>query len=234
MKKIAVHDDSHAKAILKGELYKNRIKFESILKKKMSSKKGSIKNYDVRKKYLIEMFAESIFFSEEIKNRSGKRKITNFFVLGPAHEDNKKITVSYLCLDSRREELQMDQVFFISSHFLGRLIRRSDVRSLDEIVKKIKNYLISIIFSGLPEMDIYKNVQYEKKEGLVLIFDDAYIPCHVDQNQFILKTIVTRDFWSVENEAKLNNLSKKLTQHQEILIMTTTEFNKKCYIDFDL
>ena len=98
----------------------------------------------------------------------------------------------------------------------------------------MKNYLIPIIFSGLPDEDIYRDVQHDERDGLVLIFADAYIPCLIDEDQFILKSIITKDYWSLENEAKLNNLSKKLKQSEKFITMKTTELNKNCYIDQEL
>jgi len=240
-KPACIHDDSHAKAILRGRF---RIAREEYLKKynflydKFIKKTPNKKNFYKFFCQLENYGLKHTLIEKSVKQMSFKREVSQYLSLGHINAEGK----DYKYLDEERlypvcfSELDsadplgenspygLKVLFYFTEHALIKMVHRHNLHDLKSIVtvikKDIKPLFSEYILENLP------------KDDFVIVNGDAYIPCtHSSSGSLIIKTWISRTAWTIYNEAKLSNLSDLLENSGEIRIFSSEEFHSAVYLE---
>ncbi|MGZ9899295.1 hypothetical protein [Shewanella gaetbuli] len=242
-KKLAVHDDSHARAILKGEmslLREKYIKTNWICLNKYSKKKKNIKNLYKLMCSINDIGLSNSLVCKDVIYLNSKHEISNYLSLGwiPIEDENANFLKSErlypICwnrIDSKdpagfnliNPNNTMRVLFYFTEHALVRMMRRHycyDVHSLVEIINQNLN------------PSLYSNqLNSFSDDDFIVITKDAYFPVtHNAAGEPIIKTWLSRECWNSKNQSKLNQLCKSLSEKNEVKFITKFEFENSLYI----
>jgi hypothetical protein len=242
---LKVHDDNHARAILKGEMRKAREQFIAVYSNVTHTyrKKRKLKHVKIIFKMICEINDKGLkncLINKIVKDKSAKRAATDYISLGWINIDDNGVTTlkgerlyPVSCEMVKIQFLSMLKVddpninnitplFYLTEHALVRLMRRYhrfDLRSLTDIVSE---ELQPMKFSN------YINAQ---SDDFIIVTSNAYIPCtHGTDEIPILKTWIPRLVWDSRNLSKLSSLCDFLKERNEIRIFSESFFNDSVYL----
>ncbi|KVX03054.1 hypothetical protein [Shewanella frigidimarina] len=241
---LKIHDDNHARAVLKNEM---RLAREYFIKTNSSV----INQYRKKRKFnhdktLFEMICKindqalkkSLIY-KVVKNNSVRGGSVDYISLGWINIDDEGVTmlkderlypVSFQAVDIKSISLlnrdgthegTIRIMFYLTEHALVRLMRRYyryDLRSLTDII------------SEELQPRLFTNQINAQQGDFVIITGNAYVPCtHHADGVPILKTWIPRTVWTDHNESKLSSLCNFLNERNEIRIFSDQVFDDSVY-----
>lgn len=236
-----IRDDSHAKAILKrilreiGESADPKT-VEKLAKERLQTTHSKKKMYHYTIEAYNRILGHSIIHTRAIKPKlASKKEITYWIHFGLEAIDNE------LKVEFRAQNLipictisisnynmfddHADYLMLISEHAAIKMIRRNQLDSIVKFTNCLKNYVVSV-------MSVSSYLDAKDWREFVAISSEAYMPIVISEYGIpLVKTWVSRDSWTPENEAKLSGLCDRLKTKNQIEFMTTTNFNRYKYID---
>lgn len=240
--KLKVHDDSHARAILKGEMKKARENYILINKQfmiKFRKKKKSNKNFYELQCLVNDHGLSDTVFDKIVTKHSSKKEVSDYISLGWVSVDD--YGVSYLkgerlypvCCQSidstdpfailAENNCNIRVLFYFTEHSLVRMMRRHSQYSISALVELIRENLDPKLFSN--------QINSLKCNDYVIVTGNAYCPLtHNGNGNPVIKTWIPRSSWTSSNEDKLSQLADLLLKINEIRIIPEEEFNRSVYL----
>lgn len=243
--KLNIHDDNHARAILKSVMRIARQHYiaiyDDVTYKYRNNKKLGHDKFQYR------MFCEindkglnDCLMSKIVTSTSAKHAATDYISLGWINLDDNGVKTlkderlyPVICEMVNVQNLAIQKVtkslinnayplFYLTEHALVRLMRRYFVFDLRSITNIVNEELQPVKFSN------YINVP---SDDFIIVTSNAYIPCtHDEHGVAILKTWVPQEVWDSRNQSKLSSLCSFLKEHNEIRILNESSFNNSVYL----
>jgi hypothetical protein len=231
----AIHDSSHARALLKGWLRKYKIESSKLLDKEWPEIATSrSKAFEQVVNFMRKMIGDGMIFDIIRSNQRGKRKEYVAFSLEALEltPDTKEIglvlsvPVCVTTVDSKYPNIEpkIAKPFLLSEHLLCRVIQRSNCRSLTELATFFIP-LLTLLFEG-------KMIDRSRSENLICLFEDGYYATTFDEDEgwLVFKTWVSADSWTPKNEAKISLLAERLGNEGLAVLISESEFERSALL----
>ena len=235
-----IHDDSHAKAILKRMIYESRKAYTNridemirgIQRNNMTSK---------RKLYSELIYSEEVALGESLvrkvverKMKKSKREVTYLASFGGiVFEDaelnklwDKKLyPVTLQIIDSKTPlGINTHVLCYLSEHAALKIVRRNNCQNMSSMVNIVREYIEPLWQYGL-------DCNGEGPD-FVVVTGEAYMPCRFnEEGKIIIKSWISRPSWTPANEAKLTTLANRLAETNSSYIISADEFNNSVYLN---
>jgi hypothetical protein len=226
-----IHDESHARALLKGWLRRYKEESTIVLEQRWFGNSGSRSTaFKEIVTFIKAVIGDGMIIDFTRTRGFGKRKEYVAFSL-EALELNQttgnielvlNVPICITVVDSKRpKDLSGTyKPFLLSEHLLCRVIQRTHCRSLSELASFFQP-LILLLFEG-------QAMKRSQSENLICLFGDGYYATIYDEDQgmLVFKTWVSADRWTPKNEAKLSLLADKLNEGGLAVLISESEFER--------
>ena len=207
-----IHDNSQIRAIIKRDLFLNRVLFdkqESVLTKKFKSNLSKSKTFETFFKYSLEQLKNITIGYVIKKYPRSKRKFLSLFYLELKQifknqsEDfyPDKIPINWRHLDSKW--LDMDKaeftVCYIATHCIERILRRSNVQNLKDSLLILNPTIVALINLAMIFIHVKERHKY------ILYWQQGYLVLEVKEQKFIILTWMPKDWFSNNQHVRFYN-----------------------------
>lgn len=231
----AIHDESHARALLKSWLRKYKLESSELVNKSWPEMPSSrSKAFKQMVDFYRAVIGDGLIFDTIQVSRMGKRKEYIAFSLEALELDIDTKNVSLvlnipICItivDSKRPNdlPRIGKPFLLSEHLLCRVIQRTHCSSLIDLAAFFLPLITLLYKSNLMDRS--------KKENLICLFGDGYYATTYDEEKdfVVFKTWVAAGNWTPKNEAKLSLIAQKLTDEGLVVLISEDEFESSAFL----
>lgn len=227
---MSIHDDSHAKAILKREkrLFSERFhKWRDIY---TTTPPGKFRQLVAR----FESAAGDGLMHGHIgpasDQRSSKRQLYTGLLLEPVTRDvnfelmdSKKVcALSGVRIDSKTGTAMIKPIVFVSDHALERAVRRNQCHSWKEITAALGEVLTSATMVAIGSRELPRNGDF------IIAVASGYAVFKGNRNLPVLKTWLPSSYWSRRQARKLSQITG-----DRILLTSMKAYHRADRINFD-
>lgn len=233
-----IMDDSHAKAVLRHQIHLAEQHYDRIATSALSHlPKSRKKLFALIIKTLSNALKPTVIYESLGPDLAGsKRQVYTVSSMArllrnaerridPASGDLLACTT--IKIDPKKlHQMNCEEYCYVSEHALQRVVRRSQCRSMQEIIQLVGKYLIWI--------DRNRDVVMAHGDSRhVLVGPDGYMPlCYAnDLGKPLILTWVPRGMWRPEQEAKLTGLARYCETSGEMRLIDADVFAGRSYFD---